>query len=282
MNQPGCDAHFVRVQDSDQYCSDTQDGDVPNRKTRKNPQLWQAYQWWNELVELRKRHLLRISAAERGVSQLDPSFEQDMIAALGLSIQIEPRNKIERDLSVKTTMIEFGIAVGPIWEWLLSRRGIGEGLAAQLLAQIDDISNFETVSKLWRFAGFAVFDGKAESKITDEKRHYNGRLKGICFNIADQFIRQQTPHYVDIYYAEKRKQRELHPVPFCLDCNESAEVYQKKAKGELVQATRCPKRNSKHTIKWSDAHVHNMAWRKMIKEFLKDLWVKWNETTIAV
>lgn len=282
MNYTIRDTQKAGVQDSDYFSGDTQINDVLNRKTRKHPQLWQAYQWWNELVELRKRHLLRISAAERGVSQLDPNFEQDMIATLGLSIQIEPKNKIERDLSVKTTMIEFGIAVGPIWEWLLTHKGIGDSLAAQLLAQIDDISNFETVSKLWRFAGFAVFDGKAEGKITDEKRHYNGRLKGICFNIADQFIRQQTPYYVDIYYAEKRKQRELHPVPFCLDCNESAEVYQKKAKGELVQATRCPKRNSKHTIKWSDAHIHNMAWRKMIKEFLKDLYVKWNETAMPV
>ena len=55
--------------ESDQIFSDTQQKDVPKYKNRKHPGLWQAYQWWSELVELRKRHLLRISAAERGVSQ---------------------------------------------------------------------------------------------------------------------------------------------------------------------------------------------------------------------
>ena len=267
---------------NDHAVDDTQQKDVPKYKNRKYPGLWQAYQWWSELVELRKRHLLRISAAERGVSQLDPAFEHYLIGLTRLDVLIEPKNKTEREKSIKDIMVKEGYAVGPIWEWCLSHKGIGEGLAAQLLAQIDDISHFDTVSKLWRFAGFAVFDGKAEGKVSKDIRHYNGRLNGVCFNIADQFIRQQTPYYVDIYYAEKFKQRELHPVPFCLDCNAPAEVYQKKNKGELVNATRCPERKKEHTIKWSDVHIHNMAWRKMVKEFLKDLWVKWNETVKEV
>lgn len=250
---------------------------TPQMKQRKHPQLWQSYLWWYELMEMRKRHLLRISAAERGVSQYDADFERDMLSKLAIDISVEPKNAAERDLSVKTVMINYGSAVGPIWDWCISHKGVGEHLAAQLLAHIDDIDNFPTVSKLWRFAGFAVFEGQAEKGAKGDIRHFNSRLKGVCYNIADQFIRHQSQPYIYIYYEEKARQRELHPVPYCLDCQAPAEKYQKKVNGELVDAHRCPAHKKDHTIKWSDAHVHNMAWRKMVKEFLKDLWVKWND-----
>lgn len=263
-----------------QLTCDTQAIDAPPR-IRKNPQLWQAYQMWNEVSEMRKRHNLRIDAARRKVSQLDPTLEEKFIEMLYLDAMVEPKNKFQKSTSIKTIMVEYGKALGPIWDWTLAHKGMGEGLTAQLLAQLDDISHYETVSKMWRYAGFAVFDGKAESKgEKGEKRHYNSKLKGICYNIADMFIRQQTPYYIDIYYAEKKKQRELHPVPFCVDCNVPAEQYQKKVNGEKVTAHRCPKHKKEHTVKWSDLHVHTMAWRKMVKEFLKDLWIEWSKPSL--
>lgn len=212
----------------------------PVLKPRKYPQLWQSYQWWFELMELRKRHLLRISSVERGVSTFDAQFEMDMIETTQLDAMLK---------LTKKTMTNYGQLV-PVWDWITNIRGLGEGgLAAQLLAQVDDISKFDTVSRLWRFAGQAVFDGKAEKNQRGEKSHFNRKLKGICFNIADQFIKQQTPGYVDLYYAEKARQRELHPVPVE---NNGKKLY-------------------------TDAHIHNRAWRKMVKAFLRDLWVEWRK-----
>lgn len=255
----------------------------PDPKPRKNAQLWQAYLWWYELMEMRKRHNLRISSIEKGKSNLDAQFEKDMIDHVQIDLLLK---------QVKKTMTLAGVTVGPIWDWLTGIKGLGEGgLAAQLIAQIDDIEKFENPAKLWRFAGFGVYNywldgngkpvaprdghkwtGKGEhrrlvheeakpkpgwelSQVSDRNMEgwtspFNRRLKGICFNIADQFIKQQTPVYVDIYYAEKERQRALHPEP--VENGNGKKIY-------------------------TDAHIHNRAWRKMIKEFLKDLWSEWRQ-----
>lgn len=228
----------------------------PDPKPRKQAQLWQAYLWWYELMEMRKRHNLRISSIERGKSNLDAQFEQDMLEA----VQIDTLLK-----QVKKTMVNYGESVGPVWNWLIAIKGLGEGgLAAQLLAQIDDIDNSPTVASLWRFAGFAVIDGKAEKNSKGEKSKFNRRLKGVCFNIAESFIKQQTPGYIEIYYAEKERLRALFPDVCCRECSN----------GALAKWDDCTAKKSHHKL-YNDAHVHNRAWRKMIKEFLKDLWIEW-------
>lgn len=235
----------------------------PDPKPRKHPKLWQAYQWWYTLMELRKRYILRISSIERGKSSMDAIFEKEMIQATGLVYLQEGGvsvKKMERAASrgtaidiliddTKKNMVNEGSMVGPIWKWVTSIRGLGEGgLAAQLIAQIDDIDQCPTVASLWRFAGFAVIEGKAEKNQKGEKSKFNRKLKGVCFNIADQFIKQQTPGYVDIYYAEKERQRAMYPEAI------------KNGNGKKI---------------YTDAHIHNRAWRKMIKAFLRNLWIEW-------
>lgn len=211
----------------------------PEPKPRKHPQLWQSYLLWDELMRMRQRHNLRISAIDRGKSQLDAQLEHDFIEHLGLDHNLETARKL---------MINYGKATGEIWDYVTSIKGLkAGGEAAKLLAQIDDIAKFDTAAKLWRFAGFAVIDGCAEKNKAGEISHFNRNLKSICFMVAEQFIRQQTPYYSDIYYAEKAKQRQLYPEPV--------------------------KENGK--VLYSDGHIHNRAWRKMVKQFLLDVWVKW-------
>lgn len=208
----------------------------PAPKPRKHAALWQMYLLWDESMKIRQRHTLRIDGAEKGKNNFDAIVEQTYMDDMA----------IERNLNnMRKLMIAEGKRV-PVWGWVTSIKGLGAGgEAAKLLAQIDDIKKFETVSKLWRFAGYAVFDGKAEKAKAGEGMHYNRNLKAICYVIAVQFIKQQTPHYTDIYYAEKKRQRELHPEPV----------------------------NGKYT----DGHIHYMAIRKMIKQFLCELWEQWNE-----
>jgi len=215
----------------------------PDPKPRKHPQLWQSYLFWNELVEMRKRHTLRISSIEKGKSNLDGQLEYDFMELLQVDELIKYANK---------TMINYGKLI-PCWDFVTSIKGLGEGsLAAQLLAQIDDISKFDTISKLWRFAGKAVIDGKAERNVSREKSHFNRKLKSICYLISDQFIRQQTPIYVDIYYAEKENIRRKYP--------------------EKIEN---PDKSSKWPYAYTDSHVHRMARRKAEKIFLSHLWVIW-------
>lgn len=216
----------------------------PDPKPRKNPQLWQSFLWWDEIMQMRKRKLLRISTIEKGKSNLDAQFERDAMEHIQIDTLL---------CDVKKTMISYGQAVGPIWEWLTSIKGLSSGsITAQLLAQIDDIGKFPTVSHLWSYSGWSVVDGKRVYCRKGQKSPYHRRLKSTCYLIADQFIKQQTPLYVDIYYAEKLRLRELYPEPVKTE-------------------------DSPWPMKYTDSHIHRMAMRKMIKIFLQHLWLKWRE-----
>jgi len=226
----------------------------PDPKPRRHAELWQAYLWWYELMEMRKKHLLRISSAEAGKSEMSPQFEHDMMEHMQLDSLL---------LYSKKLMIDYGKELGPVWDWLTSIKGLAAGsLAAQLVAQIDDISKSRTVSALWRFSGWAVIDGKAERNQKGVKSPFNRKLKGVCWNIADQFIKQQTPVYIDIYYAEKERLRRIHPDTLCCQCS--------------CKWSDCTERKS-HKRQFNDGHIDNRARRKIIKIFLQHLWVVWRE-----
>lgn len=277
----------------------------PDPKPRNMPHLWQSYLWWNEVMELRKGFLLRIDSAEKGKSNLDAQYDKDMMASLG-------KHGLDKELAkLNKIMINYGAMVGPVWHWGTSIKGLGAGgLLAQLLAQIDDISNFRTISKLWRFAGWAVYPywvkdgevmapedgwqcrkpkkgewalygrlcapdapGAVPADDYDSVRHwvvpmpkpgwelkliidrpladwvlpFNRQLKSVCWQIVDQFIKQQTPIYVDLYYEEKRRLRKLHPERV-------------KVNGRTM---------------FNDGHIDNRARRKIAKVFLQHLWLVW-------
>lgn len=222
-------------------------------KPRKHSRAWQAYLWWREVMEMRKRHQLRLKSIERGNSNLDAALERNIMQRMELDRLLEDA----RSNMITICEEEFG----DVWRWVTSIPGLGAGgLAAQLLAQIDDISAFPNVSKLWRFSGWGVVDGRAETNMPGEKSHYNRVLKATCHLIAEQFLRQQTPVYVDMYYEEKARQRELHPQVMCRTCG-------------------CPweecKSKSVHKRMYNDGHLHHRARRRMIKIFLAHLWEVW-------
>ena len=212
---------------------------APAPRPRKHIELWQAYLWWDELMGMRMKHTLRLSACARGVTKMDASFEEQIIEWL---------TTMEKDS--KKVMIGIGKSTGPIWEWLTAIHGIGDHTAAKLIAQFDDPGRFATVSKWWRFSGWAVIDGKRERNVKGEKSHYNRKLKSECYLVATSFIKQQTPVYVDIYYTEKARLRSEHPEPE-------------------------PSPESAWPTKYTDSHIHRMAMRKMVKVFLCHFWVQW-------
>lgn len=211
----------------------------PDPKPRKNPQLWQAYLIWQESLLTLNRHKTRMMSIERGKSNLDLEIENLYLAQSQLQLVTNNFEKM---------MKSYGKSVGPIWDWLISIRGIGDGLAAQLLALIDDIGKFETVSKLWRFSGYAVIDGKREYAKAGATRPWNGKLKSTVYLCGESFVKHQSPIYVPIYYAEKERQRRLHPEPVS---------------------------NGNGGKKYTDGHINMMAYRKINKIFLQHLWVNW-------
>lgn len=264
----------------------------PDPKTRKHPRLWQAYLWWREMNEMRKRHTLRISSIERGKSNLDADYEQLILDSFPYANAIDDDgNKLWNVEEVaKREMVAYGKQVGKVWDWLVGIKGIGEPSAAKILAQFDDVGKFDTVSRFWRFAGWGLYDYWMDDKgnpvapkagykwvTRDGEREkvwtipdpqpgwtlkrmidrripgwhspYNALLKSEVWLIVTNFVRHQTPVYVDEYYAEKERQRKNHP--------------------ETV--------NKNGRTKFTDGHIDNRAKRKVAKIFLQHLWVTWRE-----
>jgi len=127
----------------------------------------------------------------------------------------------------------------PIYEELAAVRGIGPTLAAKLIALIGDISRFDTVSKLWRFSGYAVIDGVRESRKAGEKSHYNVRLKTALYLVGTSFLRLKSP-----YRAEYDRAKAYY---------------------------------QEHRPEWTKLHIHRAAQRKMVKLFLSHLWERWRQ-----
>jgi hypothetical protein len=246
----------------------------PEPKPRKHPRLWQAYLWWDELMQMRKRHLLRLSSIEHEKSNMDAQFELSMMEAMRLDALVDPGNKAERAFSPETVLMLEGEQLGDVWKWITSIRGMkAGGLAAQVLAQIDDPGKFATISKLWRFSGYAVIDGEIEHRQKGEKAPFNARLKSIVYLVVDQFIKQQTPVYSDLYYAEKERQRVLHPEPICKECGGACKS---KKNGDGHTVYRCIECGG--MANFTDAHIHNRAIRKVARVFLQHLWLVWRES----
>jgi hypothetical protein len=116
-------------------------------------------------------------------------------------------------------------------------RGVGPTLAAKIIALIGDIAQFDTVSKLWRFAGYAVVDGRAERLQAGEKAHYSIRLKTTCYLLGTSFLRLGSP-YREVYDRAKERYMQARP-------------------------------------DWTPLHRHLAAQRVMVKLFLSHLWERW-------
>jgi ribosomal protein L37AE/L43A len=245
----------------------------PDPKPRKHPVLWQTYMWWEALSKLRTQSLNRMSAIDRGASAMNELFEMTVYTKV-----FSPRGKCTKDSvcfvgDLAKALCEEGAKLGLIWDWVTSIRGLAAGpQAAKLLALIDDIAKFATISKLWRYAGWAVIDGQIDRPTKGEKLHYNRQLKSCVWIIVDGFIKQRTPLYRDYYDSVKEDERRKHPTAICKKCGEPAVK-----KGLNWKCTSCGNGNDGYGLLYTDGHLHARAMRKVAKLFLSHLWVKWRE-----
>ena len=117
-------------------------------------------------------------------------------------------------------------------------KGVSFTLAAKVVSLID-IQRASNVSSLWRYAGYAVVDGKRERMHKGEKSHYNRRLKTACFQVAESFLKSRSP-YSNFYYEAK----------------------------EYYLANRPD---------WTKNHCHLAAMGKCIKIWLEHVWLVWRQ-----
>jgi len=126
----------------------------------------------------------------------------------------------------------------PLIRVLTAVRGVSHTSASKMLAYID-INKADTVSKLWRFCGYAVIDGQAEKPQKGEKRHYSSRMKKYLYQIGAQFLRNRA-RYALIYYVSRYRYEQERP-------------------------------------NWTPMRRHLAAMRRMVKVYLCHLWELWRE-----
>jgi len=138
--------------------------------------------------------------------------------------------------------IEMEVKNEELWKQYLSKiNGIGPILAAGLIGYIEDIERFETVSKLWAYAGLHVVEGKAPRRRRGQKINWNPKLRVLCWKIGESFVKMRGGGgYRDLY--------EKHRAEY-----EAREDLKKEAKGRR----------------------YAMAKRKTVKIFLSHLWEVW-------
>jgi hypothetical protein len=230
-------------------------------RPRKHMGLWQAYKWWYQLNEINRKYQQRMKAIEDGKSVMSAYLEQEMYEVLEVETKLEVAAK---------AMAREGKKLGAIWEWVTGIKGIAGNLGAKLLARIDDIGRFDTISKLWRYAGYAVIDGEIDHPQGGEKRPYDAQLKSAVYEITDQFVRQRTPIYRAEYDEYREEDRRKHPNAICKKC------------GTVFSPTirtcpECGQTNKGLNLLYCNAHMHMRAKRKAGKLFLSHLWVNWRK-----
>ena len=95
-----------------------------------------------------------------------------------------------------------------LWQsWLSLVRGIGPTLAAGLIAEIQDVGRFDTVSKLWAYLGLHVVQDEEQGMIAarrkrGQKANWSTWGKTTCWKISDSFVKQRGA-YRDVYDTRK-------------------------------------------------------------------------------
>lgn len=171
----------------------------------------------------------RLSAIERGADRAEQPEQAKLEAVYARLVDLEAL--LDKDIAEEVKGI-------PIYERVSTVKGIGPMLAAKIIAMID-IAKCDTISSLWRFAGFGVVDGQREKLTKGEKAHYCRRLKTALYLIGSSFLKSNSP-YRDIYDQAKEKYQQKHP-------------------------------------DWTKLHIHHAAMGDMLKIFLSHLWETWRQ-----
>jgi hypothetical protein len=150
----------------------------------------------------------------------------------------------------------------PAYPWFSRVKGVGRENIAKVVGLID-IEKADTISSLWKYAGFGVEDGKAPKRVKGEKLSYNSQLRSLCWRLGTSLLRARGKFYRK-YLAYK-------------------EQYESRFENQayrIVPASALPKKAGKRYEPEgviSEGHIHNMALRKTLKLFLSCLWITWRE-----
>lgn len=143
----------------------------------------------------------------------------------------------------------------PIAPWVEVIKGFSHTQAGLILAETGSLSNYPTVSSVWKRMGLAVINGGAQRRVVGDAATLHGfvpRRRAVMYMIEDTILRQSIT-------AEKEDQPRASKTPLGdVYMRERAKREARIADGEKL---------------WKGAHFQ--ARRIMGKELLRQMWVEW-------
>lgn len=143
----------------------------------------------------------------------------------------------------------------PVAAWVKSVKGLGWGSLAAIVGEAGDLSQYPTVSGVWKRMGLAVIDGDGrQRKCADADKAavhgYNPERRAVVWNMADSLSKHQRT-WLNKETGEIRK---------------PADHY-----GEILEREKAKALAAELT----PLHAENRAKRHMSKVILRDLTIEW-------
>lgn len=230
-------------------------------------------------VQTQKLRIANANRVQASDEERDSNAPEPFVVGL-----VEKFEDLEKDIFRRMKLV---VRDHPAWPWLDGVRGMGPTLSTKILGLIGDIENFDTVSKLWSFSGFGLYDGQIQKPVKGEKLTYNRRLKTAVYLAGESFIKSRSP-YRTIYDASKNRYHSVKQVRPLVEQGllgngvssmpDRSTPEGKKEWDRLIKlGNKGADSGARDGNVWTDLHVHNAARRKMVKLFLSHLWVVWRE-----
>lgn len=130
--------------------------------------------------------------------------------------------------------------------------------SASVVAYVGDVTRFATVSKLWKFAGWDVSEGKASKRAKGQVLSCNPKLKTALWSWCDSMLKTGNVKWRPVYDAARDAEILIHEAK-CSRC------------AGLKSATDAQKEKKRLAIQ---SHAGARARRKVIKSVLREYFVK--------
>jgi hypothetical protein len=141
-------------------------------------------------------------------------------------------------------------------KYLLKTKGVGPCIAGGVIAYMESPERFATISKLWAYAGFHTVDGQAPRRAKGEKANWNPHLRRICWLAGESFVKVTKSPYRKLYDEFKAE-------------------YQRKFPDQIDSGKKS--RDGKKIMRYTPAHIHAMAKRRVVKIWLSHIWIQWRK-----
>jgi len=167
----------------------------------------------------------------------------------------------------------------PTSAWATSIKGIAIGSVAAIIGEAGDLSNYDTISRLWKRMGLAVIGSVRQGKVAGEAaldHGYSPRRRSVMWNIGSGLIGGMGHG----------------PRPLCgedvsnrIDLSFYQKLFIEQCRCEVAKNTdmgRPPVENDQGFMRESySAHCSARAKRYVEKRFLLDLWRAWRANELA-